>query len=130
MNPFPDTIIVPTTANRLRVTEKNEAFIQKLLELEVDASTFLMPDSDMRRANNAEIAKDDLMGQLHKLPAEIHDKIFPKPTPLPEIAHVPVQPAATEEDDDDGGMGSGMGMGMSPGRNRHRRDDDGPGMSM
>ena len=131
MNPFPDTIIVPTTANRLRVTEKNEAFMQKLLELEVDASTFLMPDVGMPRANNAQIAHDDLMGQLAKLPPAVHDQIFPKPTPLPEIAHVPVQPAATEEDDDDGGMGSGMGMGMSPGRNRQRpRQDDGPGMSM
>ena len=39
MNPLPDTLIGPTTAYRLRVTEKNEAFIQKLLELEVDAAT-------------------------------------------------------------------------------------------
>jgi hypothetical protein len=135
MNPFPDTIIVPTTANRLRVTEENEAFIQKLLGLEVDAASFLMPENELSAKNDSKIARDNLMGQLAKLPPEIHDQIFPKPTPLPEIAHVPPTPITATEDDDDGGMG-GMGMSMSPGMSRdererlRRRESDGYGMSM
>jgi len=140
MNPFPDTLILPTTANRLRVTEKNEAFIQKLLEAEVDAATFLMPEAEMPASNDAKIAHDDLISQIKKLPAEIRDKIFPPPTPLPDVIHtLPTTVTATDDNDDDSGMGGmSMGMSMSPGlerqlerqRQQQRRQSEGPGMSM
>jgi hypothetical protein len=81
MNPFPDTLIVPTTANRLRVSEKNEAFMKKLLELEVDAATFLMPEDELSAKNDSKIALADLMAQIKKLPAEIRDQIFPNSVP-------------------------------------------------
>jgi hypothetical protein len=145
MNAFPDLVLVPTTSNRLRVTENNERFIQKLLVLEVDAASFLMPEKELPASNNAEIAKDDLFGQLAKLPPAIHAKIFPPP-PVVVPPAPPVKPAESEEDDDDGGgMGAGMGMSMSPGksleeaeRQRRQREEEeeeqqhkqGPGYGM
>jgi hypothetical protein len=129
MNPFPDTILVPTTANRLRITPNNEKFIERLLELEVDAASFLMPWEDMPDSNDSKVAVDDLMAQI---PAPVMEKIFPKPTPLPEVVHLPKVPVTATEDDD----GGGMGMSMLPGQSRdererlRRRESDGYGMSM
>jgi hypothetical protein len=112
MNPFPEKIVVPTTANRLPVS-LYETLIERLLELNVDAAAFLMPDNMLRAANDSEAAKKDLIGHL---PANVHAVLFPppkrprlipaRPTAFPVFG----QPADSAEGDSGGG---GMGAGLS-----------------
>jgi hypothetical protein len=106
MNAFPDTILTPKTSNRLRLTPKNEGVVQQLLELEVDAASFFMPEDEIPDGNKTKVALDDLIDQLSP---EIRAKVFPSLTPV--VTAPPVKSAETEDDtDDDGGMSAGMGI--------------------
>jgi hypothetical protein len=74
MNAFPDTVLVPTTSNRLRITPQNESIIQQLLELEIDAASFFMPEDEIPDGNKPEVARDDLIDQLSP---EVLARVFP-----------------------------------------------------
>ncbi len=67
INPFPDTVITPTTANRLPQVRTYNLLIKRLLELNVNATAFLVPEdmlSKLSRSNNTHIALDDLVSQI------------------------------------------------------------------
>jgi hypothetical protein len=110
MNAFPDTILTPKTSNRLRLTPKNEGVVQQLLELEVDAASFFMPEDEIPDGNKPKVAFDDLIDQLSP---EVRAKVFPSLTPV--VAPDPVSPvkaAESEDDNEDGGMNAGMSMSL------------------
>lgn len=67
INPFPETIIVPTTANRLPQVRTYNQFIERLQEFNVNAAAFLVPEdmlSTLSPSNNTHIALDDLVSQI------------------------------------------------------------------
>ena len=87
MNPFPDFIISPTTANRIPRTPGAEGLIHRIFLHEVNAAAFLM-DEDLLADLEAKGFRNDLdraiMDLIQQLPRHIQDAVFPPPPQNPE----------------------------------------------
>ena len=127
MNPFPSTILSPTTANRIPRSPGADDLVAKLLAHGINAAAFLM-DEDLLAAAEARGFKNDLdralLDLIRQLPAHVVDAIFaPPPEPVTMADSIPT---ATGDDDEAGG--GSMREGIAP--PRHRRDDPRHGHSM
>ncbi|MBN8711867.1 MAG: hypothetical protein BGO12_05090 [Verrucomicrobia bacterium 61-8] len=87
MNPFPEKILVPTTANRIPWTENAQAIMSRLLDFQINASAFLMDAGqldDLKAEaceNHFDRAFDDL---FYQIPKELWWEVFPVKVELEE----------------------------------------------
>jgi len=89
VNPFPDTILSPTTANRIPRSPGAEDLIARLLEHDINAAAFLM-DEDLLEAAEKEGFKNDLdravLDLVRQVPHAVFDAVFPPPPPTEQAA--------------------------------------------
>jgi hypothetical protein len=144
MNPFPDTVLTPSSAHRLP-TSLYQELIDQLVEHGINAAGFLMDDDllvDLAKAerrpfrNDPDRAFADLKAQL---PDAVREEFWPTPKPIPLMepaTKIPDSTGGDDDDDDDSGMGSGLSIGMSspgvesPSARRKREEREGRGQRM
>ncbi len=106
MNPFPQTILTPTTAHRIPLTANADEVVFKLLELGINASAFFMEADRLDAMENEDFANDfdrAFEDFFYQIPLEIRGKVFPPP---PEEKSSPTEPKEPP--------GSGMAANRQP----------------
>lgn len=99
MNLLPAKVLVPTTANRIPWTENAQGVVDRLLDFQINASTFLMEAEHLEELETQDFANDfdrAFEDFFYQIPEELRRKVFPveleeetagKPAPLPGGGH-------------------------------------------
>lgn len=106
MNPFPQTILTPTTAHRIPLTANADEVVFKLLELGINASAFFMEAEQLASLENEDFANDfdrAFEDFFYQIPPEIRGKVFPPPPEEKPSPSAPEKP-----------LGSGMAANRQP----------------
>lgn len=113
---FSETIISPTTANRIPRSPGAEDLISKLLEHDINAAAFVM-DEDLLDAAERKGFKNDLdralLDLIRQLPPAVLDAVFPQPPPTEEVTVATSDPLEGSDGDD-----GGRSISMAPPRRR------------
>jgi hypothetical protein len=114
MNPFPQTILTPVTANRIPRTENADEVVAKLLEFGINASVFFMEADQLDALENENFANDfdrAFEDFFYQIPAEIRGQVFPPPPDEESSPATPEEPPPS---------GSGMAANRQPQTHRQK----------
>lgn len=122
---FSETIISPTTANRITSSPGAAKLVGELLGRGFNAAAFVM-DEDLLTAAEAKGFRNDLDRALadliRQLPSTVLAAVFPPP-PEPVLLATSIPDSTGSSGDNSGGGSMREGISMAPPR-RKRRDDE------